>query len=77
MSATVVEHWAFLQAWLTPNGLDRLNDDYEHRDLYAPNRPGGASSISRPDFAAGWIAMAARRKDWLYFTTTGHQMFGP
>jgi hypothetical protein len=77
MPAVNDAHWAFVGAWLTPAGLAQLNDDYEHRDRYAPSRAGGAVAISRPDFAAGWIAAMVRCKVWSWFTPAGQDLYGP
>jgi hypothetical protein len=77
MTAAEDPHWAFAVPWLTPFGIQRLHDDYENRDTFAPDRTGGASAISRPDFAAGWVAAMARISQWSYFTAAGQKRFGP
>lgn len=70
------EEWSFAAEWLEPVAIARLQDDYEHRELYAPDRRGGAGAISRPDFAAGWMAALARARYRSYFTPIGQRRFG-
>lgn len=70
------EVWSFVAEWLEPVAIARLQDDYEHRELYARDRRGGSTAISRPDFAAGWMAGLARARYRSYFTPMGQQRFG-
>ena len=63
--------WAFARDDLTDHAVARMSEDYDNRERFAVERPGGSGAIARYDFAAGWMAAMTRLSQWSWFTPAG------